>query len=72
MKNTAIEKSDAWQNKTLIIGAALGALTGLGAAYFLIQRTKESGGEPTFTPSEGLKLSLLLLGLIRQVVQLFE
>jgi len=72
MTDKAIEKTDNWKNKTLLIGTVLGALTGLGTAYMLVQRADDHSGPPTFTPGEGLKLSLLLLGLIRQVIGLFE
>ena len=72
MEQTAIEKTATWKRNALIIGAVLGAITGAGTAYMLTQRATNDGTPPTFTSGEGLKLSLLLLGLVRQVVQLFE
>jgi hypothetical protein len=57
----------AWITKILGIGAALGALTGLGAAYLLVQQTKKKGELPDLDAREGIKVALLLFGLLRQV-----
>lgn len=66
-----IEKVDtSWKNKTLGVGAVIGALTGLGIAYFMIQNTEKEGKEFSFSSGQGVKLGLLLLGTIRQVMQL--
>ncbi len=66
-----IEKTDpSWKNKTLGVGALIGAITGLGIAYFLIQNAEKEGEEFTFSSGQGVKLGLLLLGTIRQVMQL--
>ena len=55
-----------WTTQVLVIGAVVGALTGLGGAYLLIQRARRRS-EP---PREGLRLGLLLMGLLRQVAML--
>ena len=66
-----IEKSNAsWKGKTLAVGAVIGALTGIGVAYFLIQNAEKEGEEFTFSSGQGVKLGLLLLGTMRQVMQL--
>lgn len=67
-----MENDNAWKTKTLLIGAALGALTGLGAAYLLVQKAKREDGRPELSAGEGIKLGLLLLGMLRQVAQLGE
>lgn len=56
-----------WRAKALIIGGAVGALTGLGAAYLMIQRADEP---PKVGATDGVKLGLLILGLVRQVGEL--
>jgi hypothetical protein len=56
----------------MVIGALIGALAGLGGAYLLIQSTEKSGGELKITPGDGVRLSLLLMGLLRQVAELGE
>jgi hypothetical protein len=39
----------------------------LGAAYLLIQRAKKREEPPNLTAFEGIKLGLLVFGLLRQV-----
>jgi hypothetical protein len=56
--------------KTLILGGVLGAFTGLSAAYLLVQRADREGSEPKVGTGEGIKLGLLVLGLLRQVGEL--
>jgi hypothetical protein len=41
------------QAKTLVIGAAVGALTGLAAAFLLSRRAAKTESEVTITPTEG-------------------
>ena len=53
-----------WKAKALFIGAIVGALTGLGAAYVMVQRSDEP---PEVGATDGVKLGLLLLGLVRAV-----
>ncbi len=57
---------------TLLIGAAVGAMVGLTAAYLLIQRTEKENKNLQIGAGEGIKLGLLVLGLLRQVAQLGE
>ena len=61
-----VDKS--WKTKTLVVGAVLGALTGVGAAYLLIRQADEDGVQ--FSSKEGVKLGITLLGLLRQITQL--
>jgi hypothetical protein len=61
-----------WKSKTLLAGAVLGALVGLGAAYLLVQRAESEDGEMHMGAGEGVKLGLLVFGLLRQVAQLGE
>ena len=61
-----------WKSKVLIVGGVLGLLTGLGAAYLLIQRAEREETEPKLSAGEGVKLGLLVFGLLRQVAQLGE
>jgi hypothetical protein len=55
----------------LIIGGLLGTLVGVASAYLLIQNRKE---EETLqvTPGEGVKLGVLVLGLLRSIATLGE
>jgi hypothetical protein len=66
-QNQVVELDTSWTGQVLAIGAVLGALTGLGASYLLIQRAKKRGEPPDLNAGEGIKLGLLVFGLLRQV-----
>jgi hypothetical protein len=42
----------------------------LGAAYLLVQRAKKRGESPSLSALEGVKLGVLIFGLLRQVSML--
>ena len=65
-----VELDSSWTGQVLVIGAVIGALTGLGAAYLLIQRAKRKAEPPSLNAGEGIKLGLLVFGLLRQVAML--
>lgn len=68
--NQMVELDTSWTGQVLAIGAVVGALTGLGAAYLLIQRAKKRAEPPNLNAGEGVKLGILVLGLLRQVAML--
>ena len=55
------------RNKILILGGVIGGLVGVGAAYLLVQRAEREGTEIELSPGEGIRLGLLVLGMLRQV-----
>jgi gas vesicle protein len=59
-------------NKTRVIvgGALLGAVTGLVAAMLLTRRAEKNERETAITPGEGLKLGVLVFGLLRAIASL--
>lgn len=61
-----------WKAKALVVGALVGALVGVGSAYLMIQRAEREDGEMRMGTGDGIKLGLLVLGLLRQVSQLGE
>ncbi len=65
-----VEMDTSWAGQVLVIGAVVGALTGLASAYLMIQRAKKRAEPPNLTASEGIKLGLLVFGLLRQVALL--
>lgn len=69
-ENPVVESN--WKAKALFVGALVGALVGLGSAYLLVQRAESQDGEMRMGTGEGIKLGLLVLGLLRQVSQLGE
>ena len=66
-----ITQSPNWKPKILLIGAFLGALVGALAAYLFIQNT-ESEGPPEVSAGEGVKLGVLVFGLLRSIATLGE
>jgi len=66
----APEIDTSWSGRVLFIGVLVGALTGLGAAYLMIQRAKNRAEAPNLNAGEGIKLGLLVLGLLRQIASL--
>ena len=63
---------NSWKMQTLIIGGAVGALVGLGAAYLLTKRAEQKGSPLSITPGKGVQLGVLLAGLLRSIVSLGE
>jgi hypothetical protein len=66
------ETDNTWKVETLLIGATLGALTGLGAAYLLTKRAEQTGQSLAITPGKGVKLGVLIAGLLRSILSLGE
>ena len=63
--------SENWKPRVLAVGAVVGALVGLGAAFLLIKANQEEG-PPQISAGEGIKLGVLVLGLLRSVSSLGE
>ena len=59
-----------WKARTIIVGIIAGALTGLGAALVLIQRAEQEGEAVQLGTSDGLKVGIGVLGLLRQIGQI--
>jgi hypothetical protein len=66
-QSDTFEMDTSWEGPVLAIGAVVGALTGLGAAYLLVLRAKKREERPSLNAIEGIKLGLLVFGLLRQV-----
>lgn len=68
----SVKSATNWKTRTLLVSALLGALAGLGAGYLLIQRAEAEDRPPQLNAKAGVKLGLLVLGLLRQVGQILE
>ena len=66
------DETGNWKPKALMIGALVGAAVGIGAAYLFIQQAEREGSTPSISAGEGVKLGLLVLGLLRSVAVLGE
>ncbi len=58
------------QKKTLIVGALVGAVTGLVAASLLNRRAEKDERKTALTTGEGLKIGVLVFGLLRAIASL--
>ncbi len=65
-----LDVEQSWKSKALIIGAGLGLLVGVGAAYLLVQRAEKEGRTPSLSAGDGVKLGVMIFGMLRQVAQL--
>ncbi|RPI26023.1 MAG: hypothetical protein EHM70_19450 [Chloroflexota bacterium] len=66
----SITELENWKTKVIVIGAVAGAVVGVGAAYLFTQKARDPNNKPSFTSGDGVRLGLLLLGLLRQVAEL--
>lgn len=58
------------KRRTLLLGAMIGAITGLIAAMLLNRRAEKTERETAITAGEGLKLGVLVFGLLRAIASL--
>ena len=58
------------QNRTLLFGALIGAFTGLVAAMMLNRRAEKTGTEVSLTTGDGMKIGMLVFGLLRAIASL--
>ena len=72
MEELEVIPQETWKTKALVIGGVIGLLSGLLAAYLLIQRAKKQNQMPELSAGEGVKLGVLVFGLLRQVATLGE
>lgn len=60
-----------WKPKVLLAGAVLGAVVGTVAAYLVVNNA-ERAGPPKVSASQGVKLGVLVFGLLRSVASLLQ
>ena len=60
------------KSQTLIFGALIGAATGLVAALLLNRRAEKTQRSSALTTGEGLKLGILVFGLLRAIGSLAD
>lgn len=58
------------KSRVIIGGALIGAVTGLIAAMLLNRRAERNERESAITTGEGLKLGVLVFGLLRAIASL--
>jgi gas vesicle protein len=60
------------KSKTIFFGALIGAATGLVAAMLITRRAEKNERETAITAGEGIKLGVLIFGLLRAIAALSE
>jgi gas vesicle protein len=60
------------KSRTIFFGALIGAVTGLIAAMLLTRRAEKNERETAITTGEGLKLGVLVFGLLRAIASLSD
>ncbi|MEA4906105.1 MAG: hypothetical protein GYA17_21390 [Chloroflexi bacterium] len=65
-----MEGLNNWKSKTLILGAIIGLVSGLGAAYMLVRRAEDNRTTPQLSSGDSIKLGLGVLGLMRLVAEM--
>jgi gas vesicle protein len=60
------------KNKTIFLGALIGAATGLIAAMLIARRAEKNERETAITAGEGIKLGVLVFGLLRAISSLSD
>ena len=65
-----MDQNDNWKTKVFLIGALVGTLSGLLAAYIITQRADRVQARPQLSAGEGVKLGIGVLGVLRQVADL--
>jgi hypothetical protein len=60
----------SWKQRALVLGGVIGALMGVGLAYFLVRQSEETEGGMQFGTGEGVRLGLILANVFRQVSKL--
>jgi hypothetical protein len=66
------QPDNSWKVNALLIGGAIGALAGIGAAFLLTRRAEQQGQRLSITTAKGMRLGVLLAGLLRSIVSLGE
>ena len=66
------DNQNNWKTRVIVLGGVIGLATGLVAAYLLVQRSEKADEQPALSTGEGIKLGLLVFGLLRQISQLSE
>lgn len=67
-----MNQSESSNRKILIVGGLLGLLSGLLAAYLLLQRSEQNEKDLNISPGDGVKVGLGVLGVLKMISDLGE
>ncbi|MBP1702995.1 MAG: hypothetical protein H6Q38_2102 [Chloroflexi bacterium] len=71
-EQSIVQFTQKQKTTALVIGGTLGALVGLAGAYLLAQNAERDQKPVNISPGEGVKLAVLVLGLLRSIATLHE
>jgi hypothetical protein len=69
-RKETMEQDTGWKTRALLVGGVLGALLGVGTTYLLLQRAEREGEPLSIGTGEGIRLGMLVMGMLRQVAQI--
>ena len=58
------------RSRTILIGVLVGAATGLVAAMMINRRAENTGESTAITAGDGLKLGVMIVGLLRAIASM--
>jgi hypothetical protein len=71
MRQLETMTDEQWKMRTLIMGAIVGAILGVGTAYLLNRTAEESGGgPPQITTGDAVKAAIGIVGVMRGIASL--
>ncbi len=65
-----MQSTSDWKSKFLIVGALVGLISGLLAAFVLIQRAEQKQIQPKINAGDGVKVGLGVLGVLKLISDL--
>jgi len=60
----------SWKRTFLLAGGLIGAVAGLLAAHLIIRNAEEEGRRPKLAASDGVRLGMSLMTMLRQIGRL--
>jgi len=60
----------SWKRNFLLVGGLLGAVAGIIAAHVIIRNAEDEGRQPKLGASDGLRLGMSLMTMMRQIGRL--
>ena len=67
-----MKQTDSSKSKILFVGGLLGLLSGVLAAYLLLQRSEQTQRNLNISPGDGVKVGLGVLGVLKLISDMGE
>ena len=63
-------QKENWRTITMVVGAVVGLICGLIAAYIIIQRAEEEESHPRLSAGDGVKVGIGVLAVLRTIADI--